>query len=165
MSGTCQYAASVARNCAAQKYSQEYRKLSSLMCWDAVAHCALLANVIDQSAYKTLSGLGHTSLVQTSDPVIANAAAMGNLPEGHIIGFFEGEEMIHAMISTGNGKAAGNKNDCVGVGHWVGWEELNLVTGLKWSGNGQIKAPSEKDEDGNLIERDVTVHHKTVTDL
>ena len=38
--------AKVGKSCAAKKSSQEYRMLSSLMCWDAVLHVAMLAGVI-----------------------------------------------------------------------------------------------------------------------
>ena len=164
MTGTCAYAASVARGCVAD--SQEFRKLSSMMCWDAVTHCALLAGIIDQNKYKLLKGYGrHTRLIRTSNTVVANAGAMAIVPQGHIIGFFEDQTMIHVMLSTGFGMAAGNKNDCVGVGRSVGWQVVNLQTGLKWVTGGHIKAPRGPNNRGVIIERDVNVYHRPITDL
>jgi len=157
MAGTCVQAASVARGCTAD--SQEYRKLSGLMCWDAVAHCALLAGVISEANYRNLLG-NENSLIGQNARAVATAGAMALIPGGHILGFFAGHKLIHAMITTGNGRAAGNKNNCVGVGHSVGWEELNLVSGLQWAQGGGITAPG-------LLgpSRSVTIRHRPVTDL
>jgi hypothetical protein len=153
--GTCEYAGSVAKG-AAQQNSQEYKVLSAKMCWDAVKHVAVLAGVIDDAR---ANGLAHTSMIRLSDKVVAHPDAMGNLPAGHVLGFFEGERLIHAMVSIGEGKAAGNKNDCIGVGGPVGWEVLDLKGGLKWGKDG-IQAPK-----GAGVSRAVTVHHRPITDL
>lgn len=154
--------AKVAKTCATQKSTQEYRMLSSLMCWDAVLHVAMLAGVIPDRRYQTLKGKPQT-LVNTNDPAVTDAAGMKAVPAGHAIGFFEDDggtpKIIHCMVSTGSGKAAGNKNDCVGVGSMVGWEELDLAAGLSWSGSG-IQAPK-----GEGVTRAVTVHHRPITRL
>jgi hypothetical protein len=165
MTGTCEYAASVARETATKDGSAEFQQLSSMMCWDAVAHVALLAGIVDQSKYKSLMGSGHVKLVRTSDPAIDNAAAMKNVPEGHILGFFSDGEMIHAMLSTGGGMAAGNKNDCVGQTFAsVGWQNLDLRTGLNW-GAGNVNAPKGVTPGGEMLTRSVTVHHRAITGL
>lgn len=36
------------------------------------------------------------------------------------------------MIATGDGYAAGNKNECIGMGKAIGWENLNIAEGLNW---------------------------------
>jgi hypothetical protein len=147
---------------ATQKSSKEYRELSSLMCWDAVFCLAKLAGVISEKRYQSLKG-NSAFLVSATDPSVTDAAAMRKVAAGDVLGFFEGEgsnsKMIHAMVATGSGKAVGNKNDCVGVGNFVGWEELDLAGGLNWSGSG-IQAPK-----GVGVTRAVTVHHRPITRL
>lgn len=169
MPATCDYAASVARGCAQNVASQEYRKLSGMMCWDAVTHCALLAGIVNQQQYSSLLGRGNT-LVTTVNPGVTNAAAMGGVPAGHFLAFFENKNgmwtMVHAMISTGFGMAAGNKNDCVGVGHAVGWELLNLSQGLNWAQGGHVRAPlGMSPTTGQMVYRDIHIHHRPITDL
>ena len=133
--GTNAQVASVARECAAHQNSQEFRHLSSLMCWDAVVHVMNLAGV-DVSDISVVSGTNQ-NLVSTANTNLASAAAVQNLPEGHIIGFFDGKQLIHAMVSTGAGNAAGNKNSCLGIGNPVGWEVLDIGHLLNWAG-GQV---------------------------
>lgn len=117
---------------------------------------------------------------------VDGAGAMTRLPEGHFLGFFamgfdqrhalgngvtpgvhfpvpfnkqETWLMIHAMISVGAGRGCGNKNDCVGVGASVGWENLDLANGLRWRIDGDINAP------GGPGGRHVRLHHWPITDL
>ena len=158
--GTLQYAASVAKNAAAYPKSAEWEKLSQSMCWDAVAHCAHLAGVLDNARYKAVTGQQNRDnhvLVRTTDPSVANAGAMASVPEGHAICFFTQVKgawiMIHAMISTGGGSAAGNKNACLGIGGPIGWEVLDLKT-LNW-GQGFVKRGAEQ----------IHVHHRPITDV
>ena len=62
--------------------------------------------------------------------------------------------MVHAMLCVGKGKADGNKNDCVAVGHSVGWEILDLSNGLRWQGNtGMITAPGLTESTRELMVR------------
>ena len=157
--GTLDYAASVAKNTAAQTNSAEWTKLSQLMCWDAVAHCGHLAGVLDAGKYKAVLGKQNRDthvLAKTSDPAVANAGAAKSIPAGHAIGFFTKSKdswiMIHAMVSVGDGKAAGTKNACLGIGKPIGWEVLDLGK-LSW-GAGCITRGSEK----------VQVHHRPLTD-
>jgi hypothetical protein len=42
----------------------------------------------------------------------------------------------HAMISTGAGFAAGNKNACLAIGNPVGWEILDLGNLVVWGSGG-----------------------------
>jgi hypothetical protein len=153
--GSCEYAASVAKG-AAQQNSAEFKVLSSKMCWDAVKHIAVLAGVIDDAKAKNLP---HTNMIRLSDKVVAHPDAMGTVPPGHVLGFFEGDRLIHAMVSVGEGKAAGNKNDCIGAGGPVGWEVLDLKGGLKWGKEG-INAPK-----GAGVSRAVAVRHRPITEL
>ena len=137
------YAANFARKMSSPT-SSEYENLRVLMCWDAVKYCALKAGIIDQKKYDRLSG--NLDLVTLSDFAVAGRDAMYRLEPGNMIGFFwnapQGFKMVHAMLCVGKGLAAGNKNDCVGVGHPVGWEILDLANGLGWQGNtGTITAP------------------------
>jgi hypothetical protein len=64
---------------------------------------------------------------------------MAALPVGHAIGFFDGERLVHMMLGVGDGQAAGNKNDCIGMGHPAGWEVLDLRS-LRWNQDGSITA-------------------------
>ncbi|MSU57902.1 MAG: hypothetical protein EXS35_06920 [Pedosphaera sp.] len=148
--------------------TQEYLMLSSLMCWDAVMHVALLAGVIDDAKYKSSKGRPDT-LANSADIQVTDAGAMANLPAGHALVFYETKNgipvPIHAMISIGGGRAAGNKNDCVGVGKSVGWEVLDLSAGLSWSGGG-VQAPlGANPTTGQMVHRAVKVHHRPITGM
>ena len=114
--------------------SAEYINLSGLMCWDAVMYCALRAGIIDQRKYDRLHG--DQDLVALSDFAVAGPNAMYRVEPGNAIGFFwstpQGVTMFHAMLCVGKGLAAGNKNNCVGIGSMVGWEILDLANGLAW---------------------------------
>ncbi len=150
--GTNAFAASVARGIAVHQDSLEFGKLSSEICWDAVAHCLLLAGFKAPAVQLPSRPL----LVNTRDPQILSAAAMGNVPEGHVIGFFtqkpgDSPIMYHQMIATGAGAAAGNKNSCIGIGSPVGWELLDLTT-LNWQPGGRVVG------DGGS---DLSVHHRS----
>jgi hypothetical protein len=159
--GTLAYAASVAKGSAADPLkSAEGKQLSSMMCWDAVLHCARLADVIDEGTYKGILGKqtpDNHVLVSPSDKAIGSAGEMGGVPEGHAIGFFTKPKgtwlMIHAMVSVGGGKAAGNKNACLGIGSPVGWEVIDLKT-LPW-GQGFVKRGTEQ----------IYAFHRPLTDL
>lgn len=166
---TCQDVANIASGCVREQASQEWRQLSGMMCWNAVSHTARLSGLISEPQYRSLLSNNHRKLACIDDPIVSNSAQMLAVPPGHAICFFEfkGEKwvMIHAMISTGGGKAAGNKNDCVGVGNVAGWEELDLCHGLKWS-DGFIHAPLGKHpKTGQMMYRNVYVHHNPITNL
>lgn len=139
---TTAWARSVAIGCLNTR-SHEYQQLSSEMCWNAAFHVALLAGCISQAKAAQLKDATSSA----GGPAFANGAPIRNaedmlaVPGGHFIYFMFGARPIHAMVSTGAGMAAGNKNDCVGVGHGVGWEELDLANGLKWGGAADITAP------------------------
>ncbi|MDD4160951.1 MAG: hypothetical protein PHW87_00560 [Methanothrix sp.] len=112
------------------------------MCWDAVGYCGYLAGL-------TSSENGGGKNIITSAADIVNSS--NNITIGHIIGFFENGDLKHAMISLGSGEAAGNKNDCMGFGHSVGWEKINL--------------PEVNREDGTFIPngqtRTIVMRHKS----
>jgi len=108
-------------------FRPEFLKLVDLMCWDAVAYFAYLAKMIEESKFESIKGgAAAKNLVSTSHQQARNATT---IPEGHAIGFFtDNDEIIHAMLSTGGGKACGTKNACIGIGGPVGWEMLDLTT-------------------------------------
>lgn len=167
MAGTCEQAASVARGCAQHPNSQEWQKLSSMMCWDAVVHCALLAGIVNEQQYRSLLTRAKT-LVGTGNSAVNNSAGMAGVPQGHFLAFFANQNgmwtMIHAMVSTGAGNAAGNKNDCIGIGRMFGWELLNLQT-VKWGTDGFTAPRGTDPRTGQPVYREIHVHHRPMTDL
>lgn len=101
------------------------------------------------------------AFVGPSDPLILNAADRREVPAGAFIAFIEVDQpdayyqfiathghrapkgrrhIIHAMLSLGNGLAAGNKNACVGIGDPVGWQVLDLAGSLNWRNDGSLDA-------------------------
>jgi hypothetical protein len=140
-----------------------------MMCWAAVVHCARLADIVDAAQYQSLLMRAKT-IVSPVQPHVVGAGGMWALGEGHFLGFFEkkaiGWNIIHAMISVGTGHACGNKNDCVGVGLAVGWENLDLRRDLLWREDGDINAPLGADpKTGALHYRQVRIFHRPITDL
>jgi hypothetical protein len=129
-----------------------YPELSGLMCWSAAIRCALNAGCITPARAQLLEhidwGEDFSSFVSRSDTRVSNAEEMRQVPEGAFIAFirvdppdpyfrfvhdYRGKRhIIHAMISLGDGKAAGNKNSCIGIGRHVGWECLDLAEQLNW---------------------------------
>jgi hypothetical protein len=114
-----------------------FKELSGLMCWDAVIRCALKGNAIEKKVADAAKIFGDKPesykafIDPTKDTIVPDAKSMRAVPQGCFLGFFENAggklTMIHAMMSTGQGLAAGNKNDCIGVGNTVGWEICNLA--------------------------------------
>lgn len=121
----------IALDGANQRPQQLYVNLSSKMCWDAVKYCGYLANMTSNYSCGK-------SIITSSASVVTDST---RIPEGDIIGFFENGDLKHAMISTGMGRAAGNKNDCMGIGHAVGWEELALP---QVSSNGEFTPQGQR---------------------
>ncbi len=109
MDGTT--AAGIARE-AARGGGTYFTALSAQMCWDAVATC---------------QNRPPGRYIEETDTAIQNVDELRNIPEGATIGFFNAGTLVHAMISLGNGEAAGNKNACIGMGNPVGWEILDLT--------------------------------------
>lgn len=143
--GSLARCAEVATRIAQPPRSAEWQVLSELMCWDAVAHCALLAGVLDDVGHAALRRRQRRDvhlLVGGTDALVADAAAVAQVPAGHVIGFFDREGgqpvMIHVMVSTGGGLAAGNKNGCLkkagggDIGRPIGWEVVDLRE-LAWA--------------------------------
>lgn len=133
-----QLAAAYARDNATNRSSDGYSELSAKMCWDAVVHCLVKSGAMPnaQSEFGGISATGFSQFVRMADPVVGDAAAMRRVPEGALLGFVEHKNntptLIHAMIATGQGLAAGNKNLCIGFGNPVGWEILDLANKLQW---------------------------------
>lgn len=126
-------AAELARQATNPEHSQ-YMDLSGAMCWDAVKLCAVAAGAVGRKVD------AQHGLVSHADALVVDREAIAALPAGLAVGFFDGERLVHAMVTVGDGHACGNKNDCVGLGHPVGWEALDL-SNLRWDGNGGITAP------------------------
>lgn len=120
--------------------------LSAAMCWDAVKLCAVTAGLLKPQAD------AQHHLISDSDPRVAGAEALSAVPEGHALGFFDGARLVHLMMSTGAGHAAGNKNDCIGLGHPAGWEVLDLNR-LRWDGDGNVTAPGLLQPERTLVLR------------
>jgi hypothetical protein len=115
-----------------------FRELSAQMCWDAVLLCAKKARVINdpQRVAMTPQVEDWSRYVPLAAPYVQTAKHMKLVPPGSFLAFIElkigvPRKIIHAMTALGGGKAAGNKNDCIGIGHSVGWEELDLAA-LPW---------------------------------
>jgi hypothetical protein len=125
-------AAQIARDAATSK-NQDYLTLSALMCWDAVVECHTKAGAPRPNGIQFNN---YQHVISLSDTPVTNADEMRKVPQGAFIGFFEGDRLIHAMIATGAGLAAGNKNACLGIGSPVGWEILDLGNLAVWSGGG-----------------------------
>ena len=113
-------AAEIARE-AARGQGTYFTALSGQMCWDAVAAC---------------QGRNPGRGVAETDPVVSAAEDIYTVPEGASVGFFDNGTLVHEMISVGNGEACGNKNECIGIGHAIGWEMLDLA-GATWN-NGRF---------------------------
>lgn len=124
-------AARVARD-AATTQNADYLALCQLMCWDAVVYCAQKGGYTSTAP---VTGASAAHFVPQNQPV-TNAATMRTLPQGAFIGFFHGGTLVHAMMATGHGLAAGTKNGCVGVGRDMGWEILNLADDALWRNDG-----------------------------
>ena len=125
-------AARFARDAATSK-GDLYLQLSSMMCWDAVQHCQSLAGGGGGGAITTGS---HGHAIRLTDPSVTSASEMRQVPQGAFIGFFSVGRLVHAMIATGHGMAAGNKNACIALGSPVGWEILDLAGRLTWRDRG-----------------------------
>ncbi|WP_051303527.1 hypothetical protein [Psychromonas aquimarina] len=132
-------AAERAAYCATNKNSDGFLKLSSQMCWDAVVTCAFDSKGISEAKNPTLKSITSESFshfVSMDDPVISSREEMWKVPQGSFLGFFsltDGKpKLIHGMLATGAGCAAGNKNGCIGLGSPVGWEILDLANNLIW---------------------------------
>jgi len=123
--------------------------LSSQMCWDAVSSFGHLTGLLTRPINP------QHDLVSLHDSRISSAHEMASIPPGHSIGFYDGDRLAHVMVSTGAGRASGNKNDCVGVGNPIGWENLDLANDLNWH-QGGVQAPPN----GRLL----TVVHRPLSE-
>ncbi len=125
-------AARVARD-AATNQDQTWATLSGLMCWDAVVYCQVAAGRLPPAAI-TIGN--HGEVISEDDTRVTTSAGMRAVPQGAFIGFFDVGRLMHAMIAVGHGLAAGNKNECIGIGAPVGWEILDLANRIDWNADG-----------------------------
>lgn len=125
---------------------EHYKNLSASMCWDAVIYClekcaakpSHITGPVFAEDYKTF--VPDPKLSQLSN-IIETKEQMKACRQGSLLAFInisDKSKLIHAMVSLGAGAAAGNKNECIGIGSPIGWEVLNLVGGsdevsLDWS--------------------------------
>ena len=126
-------AAQIGRDAATDQNSADFISLSALMCWDAVAQVQAKAGLKRQT---NIGGKNCDHVISLTDPAVTSKQEMQAVPQGAFVGFFRDGTLIHAMLATGAGIAAGNKNECIGIGRAVGWELLNLASDLKWGGSG-----------------------------
>lgn len=136
-----QLAAGYATQNATDQTTDGYLALSGSMCWDAVVMCAANSGAIteaDKQLLGSITATNFSTFVRTTDPIVKSAADLRRVPQGAFMAFIENKgtpTLIHAMIATGHGLAAGNKNACIGVGSPVGWEILDLGGKLNWVPN------------------------------
>ena len=155
-------AAQYARDSATNPASYGFRVLSAQMCWDAVKLCLFNSGAISQATNDGMRGHTHNyqTFIRTHDPVVADANQMRLVPQGAILGFIDLDHnniLVHAMVATGHGLAAGNKNDCIGLGHSIGWELLDLSK-LAWvQGASHFSAPNTSATGGPLRRVEVRV--------
>lgn len=133
-------AAQIARDAATNASSQLFRDLSAKMCWDAAITCQVMAGVKEPAPITTEC---HAHVIDLFDSAVTDRVEMQQVPQGASIGFFRGGttagfRLMHFMVATGAGFAAGNKNSCIGIGNdaGVGWEILNLAERLDWTNGG-----------------------------
>jgi len=125
-------AAQIARDAATGK-GQDYLQLSAMMCWDAVVECQIKAGVAKPNSIEFNN---YKHVISLNDTPVTGVDEMRRVPQGAFIGFFEGDRLIHAMMATGAGFGAGNKNACLGIGNPVGWEILDLGNLVVWGSGG-----------------------------
>lgn len=174
-----QYAANYARNVARTGQGEDYNRLSGRMCWDAVAEVArtaaeAVAGNAQAGAPASRNVNPRTDLVSTFDPRVDTPEAMRNVRPGAVLGFFDdGGQLAHVMIATGNGFAAGNKNDCIRPNSGdrtfapVGFQDINLADSLNWDRNrGGIGADAGH-QPGNASARHLVhynIHQRPLSD-
>lgn len=147
--------------------SSIFMRLTSLMCWDAVKQCAVGAGIITAEKGRLLES--RLSLVSSSDFQISNAYQLKTLEQGNVLGFFTQKgasvEIMHCMISLGGSIAAGNKNDCIGIGNSVGWESIDL-SHLQWNQDGTFYSAMGIGYDGNAPTfRNIDMHYRPISYL
>lgn len=130
-----------------KKSGDLYKNFSSKMCWYAVVECAFVSGAVNAAdkarLQKSISGTRFDHFVPFHAPIVKNLHDLLSVPPGSFLGFFrihdQDLQLIHAMVFLGEKfgdgpySAAGNKNDCIGIGESVGWEVLDLKE-LKWGG-------------------------------
>ena len=129
MSTALQKAAKIAEKAA--KGKGLYYELCAKMCWESVER---VAEKTGKYKPKGPNGTNYTAFIDSTVNVIGDGDAMARVPAGAFLGFFLDNELRHAMMATGGGKAAGNKNECIGIGQSVGWEILDLGAANLWNG-------------------------------
>ena len=151
-----------------ERGSDVWKKLTSLQCWDGVLICALESGEITESTFNALKNIyanSYSTYISKSDPVVRNRQGMMNVPRGSFLGFIDISDprnpLIHAMVAIGEGKAAGNKNDCIGIGSMFGWEILDLAHKLRWlEGENCFEAKRGFKPDGSPKLRKIQIRYR-----
>jgi hypothetical protein len=127
-----------------------YHRLSGRMCWDAVLDLLVETQWIheDDRLNVLMQILSPKGLINAQR--IRSMEKLREIPQGAILDFRDSSNCIHIMLSLGGGNAVGNKNNCIGVGHGVGWEQLDLGSTLVWE-KGCILAPGVMNKQKRLI--------------
>ncbi|PPB84311.1 hypothetical protein B0O95_104264 [Mycetohabitans endofungorum] len=142
--------------------------VSNLMCWNLPRYCAVKAGIISQSEYDSMHAqTGSLDVISLNDKKVNSAEALKEVPRGDVIGFFdpkapEERQLVHAMISMGEGRAIGCKNNClpVTVGNTNAFlEEVDLHTQLlqqgRWTENGEV---TQLADNGSVYKKLIITH-------
>jgi hypothetical protein len=145
-----------------------FDNISNLMCWNLPRYCAVKAKIIPQSEYDSMHvQTGSLDVISLNDKKVNSAEALKEVPRGDVIGFFdpnapEERQLVHAMISMGEGKAIGCKNNClpVTVGNTNAvLEEVDLHTQLlrqgRWTENGEV---TQLADNGSVYKKLILTH-------
>lgn len=138
---------------ARETYGRDVQRVGKLQCWDAVLDCLQMAGGITKGQRVDLARTpwieDFSRVIPPHATLVRNAEEMRRVPAGAFIGFIEvlppnayyralgqslGERGLkHAMLSLGDGWAAGIKNACVGLSEGDGtWECLDVADLLNW---------------------------------
>lgn len=142
--------ADYAREVAAERNGERNQYLSRLAAIDAVIACAFQAGTLDQPQADRLWDMdwwdNFSAFVGPDDQLVLNQFDLASLPAGNFLAFIEVDEpesgktegrrhLLHAMISLGEGLAAGCRNDLIEQPQdGDAWQILDFAGGLKWLG-------------------------------
>lgn len=149
------FAAAIAVQQDASEPSRFGQSLNRRKSWEAVIEFALAAQAITLARAEELREIDwatdFSAFVPPNAVRVTDANAMRQIPAGAFIAFIKVDEpslfqkfmgkplgrrhLIHAVISLGDGNAAGtNNNQGIGIGKDGRWEILNLADLCQWAG-------------------------------
>ncbi|WXK35683.1 hypothetical protein IHE31_03920 [Mycetohabitans rhizoxinica] len=152
-----QRALDIAKNALASKQtgdeqaSNDLEKMNEGLCWNVPRYCAVQAEIISEAESKSMGNMsGSFDLISLDDSKVTSAEALKAVKPGDVIGFFnlkrqEEHQLIHVMISSGEGKAIGRGNGCLvndprKMEELADTTEIDLVALFKgqWTENGEV---------------------------